>query len=50
VTRGDRARVTRGPWVGFEGTVTATFAGGWVAIVLDGMERTFAATDLEVIA
>ena len=46
---GDTARVTRGPWFGFEGKVTATCTGGFVAIQLAGYERTFDEADLEVI-
>ena len=46
---GDTARITRGPWAGFTGRVTAVFAAGWVSVQLDagGWVRTFAANEVE---
>jgi len=49
VKAGDTARVTRGPWSGFEGKVTAVPAKGWVCVLFANMERTFDEADLEVI-
>lgn len=45
---GDIARISRGPWRGFKGRVTATFTGGWVSVSLAGFERTFAADEVEL--
>ena len=43
------ARVIRGPWRGFHGPVTATFAGGWVTVRVACMDRTFSAGEIETV-